>query len=106
MANYIALELGRCRMAEMSCIAGIGGDVPSLLKIAHSKRPLIAIDGCPIGCAKQCLARHGLKADTYLQLSRYEVKKCFPMAWLSCQGHGGNCAMPCNRHGARAANFN
>jgi len=35
-------------MAEMSCIAGVGGDVPQLLKLAHSGRPIIALDGCPL----------------------------------------------------------
>lgn len=79
MANYIALQLDKRHVAEMSCIAGVGGDVPSLLKLAHSKRPIIAIDGCPIACSRQCLARHDLKADTYLQLSHYGVKKRFHM---------------------------
>jgi len=47
LANHLALQLDRHGMAEMSCIAGVGGDVPQLLKLAHSGRPIIALDGCP-----------------------------------------------------------
>lgn len=75
MANHVALRLDRCGAAEMSCIAGIGGDVPSLLKVAHSGRPIIAIDGCPLACATKCLARHDIRPDTHLQLQDYGVKK-------------------------------
>lgn len=33
MANHIALEHDRREVAEMSCIAGVGADVPSLVKL-------------------------------------------------------------------------
>ena len=29
LANHVALRLDRCGAAEMSCIAGVGGDVPT-----------------------------------------------------------------------------
>ncbi len=61
LANHVALRLDRGGVAEMSCIAGIGGDVPSLLKTARSGRPIIALDGCPLVCVKSSLARHGVK---------------------------------------------
>lgn len=77
MANYVALQLDKHGVAEMSCIAGVGGDVPHLLKIAKSGRPIVALDGCPLACVKHCLARHGLKADQYHQLNHYGVKKSF-----------------------------
>ena len=48
MANHLALQLDRQGIAEMSCIAGVGGDVPSLVRTACSGRPLIALDGCPL----------------------------------------------------------
>lgn len=75
LANHLALQLDRCGVAEMSCIAGVGGDVPHLLKIARSGRPIIALDGCPLVCVKSSLARHGLVADRHYQLQRYGVKK-------------------------------
>jgi uncharacterized metal-binding protein len=75
LANHVALQLDRRRLAEMSCIAGVGGDVPHLVKIAHSGRPIVALDGCPLACVKSCLARHGLQPDRYHQLHAHGVRK-------------------------------
>jgi uncharacterized metal-binding protein len=75
MANHIALELDREEVAEMSCIAGVGGDVPSLVKLAKSGRPVVAIDGCPLECARHCLARHGVTPDLHFQLAEHGVRK-------------------------------
>lgn len=75
LANHVALQLDRRGVAEMSCIAGVGGDVASLLKLAHSGRPIIAIDGCQLVCASKCLERHGIAPDKHLQLHDYGVKK-------------------------------
>ena len=36
LANHVALQLDREGLAEMSCIAGVGGDVPSLVRLARS----------------------------------------------------------------------
>lgn len=76
LANHVALQLDRRGVAEMSCIAGVGGDVPYLLKIMRSGRPIIALDGCPLVCVQSCLARHGIAADRHHQLQHYGVKKC------------------------------
>jgi uncharacterized metal-binding protein len=75
MANHIALELDRRDVAEMSCIAGVGGDVPSLVKLARSGRPVVAVDGCPLACARNCLARHGVAPDLHWQLAEHGVRK-------------------------------
>ena len=75
LANHVALQLDRHGVAEMSCIAGVGGDVPSLLKMARSGRPIVALDGCPLVCVKSSLARHGLEARRHYQLNQYGVKK-------------------------------
>lgn len=75
MANHVAIQLDRRGLAEMSCIAGVGGDVPHLLKIAQSGRHIIALDGCVLACAKNCLARHEIDADSHHLLNEYGVKK-------------------------------
>ena len=46
MANHLAVRLDRSGVAEMSCIAGVGGNVPHLVRIARSGRPILALDGC------------------------------------------------------------
>ena len=75
MANALAVRLDREGRAEMSCIAGVGGDVPAFIKQAQSGRRIIAIDGCPIQCAKLCLQRHGAEPDSYWLLSDHGVKR-------------------------------
>lgn len=75
MANHIAVRLDRLKVAEMSCIAGVGGDVNPLVRTAKSGRPIIALDGCPLQCAAQILKRHGLRADKHYDLSKMGVKK-------------------------------
>ena len=75
MANYIALRLDREGMAEMSCIAGVGGDVPHLMKIASSGRQILALDGCPLQCAKACLRQRGIEPDEHVTLSEHGVSK-------------------------------
>lgn len=77
MANHVALQLDRRGLAEMSCIAGVGGDVPHLVNIAQSGRHVIALDGCALACARHCLQRHHIVPDSYHLLSKYGVKKRF-----------------------------
>jgi uncharacterized metal-binding protein len=75
MANHIAVKLDRLQVAEMSCIAGVGGDVKPLVRTAKSGRPIIALDGCPLHCAAHILKRHGITADQHYDLSKMGVKK-------------------------------
>lgn len=75
MANHVAIQLDRRGLAEMSCIAGVGGDVPKLVRIAKSGRPIVALDGCALACVKNCLARHGVTAARYHLLSDMGVRK-------------------------------
>ena len=75
MANHLALALDRRGLAEMSCIAGVGGDVPKLVRTATSGRPIIALDGCVLACVRNCLARHGVEPAVYHLLSDHGVRK-------------------------------
>lgn len=75
MANRLALRLDRERIAEMSCIAGVGGGVPGLVRTARAGRPILALDGCPMACVGACLANAGVGADAHLVLSAFGVKK-------------------------------
>ncbi len=75
LANAIALKLDRDGAAEMSFIAGVGGDVPSRVRTAKSGRPIVALEGCALACVKHSLARHGVRADMYLLPSDDGVKK-------------------------------
>jgi uncharacterized metal-binding protein len=75
LANAVALKLDRSGIAEMSCIAGVGGGVAPLVKLAQSGRTILAIDGCPLACARACLAQQGVAPDHHLLLNEYGVRK-------------------------------
>ena len=75
MANYLAIKLDRAGLAEMSCIAGVGGNVKHLVRTAKSGRKLIAIDGCPLACVKACLGNHGLQPNWHIELKGMGVAK-------------------------------
>lgn len=75
LANQLALELDRENLAEMSCIAGVGGGVKKLVRLAQSGRPIIALDGCPLHCVKHCLAQHSIIPAHHFTLSEFGLKK-------------------------------
>jgi uncharacterized metal-binding protein len=75
MANDVAVSLDRDGVAEMSCIAGVGGGVAPLVDTATSGREVVVIDGCPLECAKQCLADHDVTPDRHYTLAAEGVPK-------------------------------
>lgn len=75
LANDIAVKISDDDIAEMSCIAGIGGKVKPLLRKARSGRPIIIIDGCSLECGKACLDNVNIKPDEHVILTDYNLKK-------------------------------
>jgi len=75
LANRVAIEMDREGTAEMSCIAGVGGGVKNLVKVAKSGRPIIALDGCPLHCVKNCLGNNGVNATHHYTLTEHGIKK-------------------------------
>ncbi len=75
LANNTAVKLDHAGEFEMSCISGVGGKVPSLVKTARSGRPITVIDGCPLHCARACLENIGVEADEHVRLYEFGFKK-------------------------------
>lgn len=82
LANNIAVKLDRNNLAEMSCIAGVGGNVKSLCgklnRAKNQSRKVIALDGCPLACVKSCLKDKNITADVHIELSQtLSLKKSY-----------------------------
>lgn len=77
LANSLAVRLDREKLAEMSCIAGVGGNVQPLVRMAQSGRKVIVLDGCALHCAKHCLDQHEIPVSVHLELHKAGVKKRF-----------------------------
>ncbi len=75
LANDIAVKMDREGFAEMSCIAGVGGNVKPLVRKAQSGRKIIAIDGCVLKCTKSCLNAIGIEPDFHFVLTDFGLKK-------------------------------
>jgi uncharacterized metal-binding protein len=75
LANTVAVRLDRSGLAEMSCIAGVGGNVKPLVRKAASGIPILALDGCPLHCVRNCLAQHGIEAGVHVTLSERGLRK-------------------------------
>lgn len=75
LANKIAVKLDRDNLATMSCIAGVGGDVSSLVKVARNAEKILVLDGCSLSCALKCLKRHDKEPTTHLILTDFDLSK-------------------------------
>lgn len=74
-ANTLAVRLDREGLAEMACIAGVGGNVAPLVRQAQAAERVIAIDGCPLHCALHSLRSRGVEPAEHVDLAKLGVKK-------------------------------
>ncbi len=75
MTNEVAKELTETGVGKMSCLASIGADLSGPIKAAKEGKFIVAIDGCPISCAKKSLERAGIKPDLSFVVTELGVKK-------------------------------
>lgn len=52
----------------MSCLAGVGGRVPSILEVVSQASQLLVIDGCPAECARHTLEQAGFTDFLHLRV--------------------------------------
>jgi uncharacterized metal-binding protein len=74
MANYVALQLNRKGIVEISPINCVGNTEKQMVRKALSGRKLIVLDGCSLACAKTCMDIHSIEPNEYFELSRFGVK--------------------------------
>lgn len=75
LTNEIAVRLDREGIAEMSCAEAVGIEAGAPYAAALSRRPVIAISGCPLACADRLLAGHGVEVTQSVQLENRGVLK-------------------------------
>ena len=75
LADRTARTLSQQKRGEMSCLAGIGGRVKPLLIKAEKADQIVAIDGCPLNCARHTLEQAGFKTMHHLELHKLGLRK-------------------------------
>ncbi len=75
IADRTARKLTRDGIGKMFCLAGIGGRVGGIMKTTESAEKILAIDGCPLKCVKNCLEQAGFGKFMHLQLANLGFEK-------------------------------
>lgn len=68
LADQSARAAARRGHGRMSCLAGVGARVGTIMDGARAAGRIIAIDGCPECCASGCIEAAGIKADSVIRL--------------------------------------
>ena len=69
IVDHAARKLSADGVGKMSCLAGIGGRVTGIMEIAKSAKIILAIDGCPLHCARNTLEKAGFTKFEHLCLA-------------------------------------
>ena len=75
IADRVARKLSREGAAQMSCLAGIGGRVKSLVTKAEKAERILVVDGCPLNCAAHTLRLAGFQQFDHLELHKIGIRK-------------------------------
>src|SRR4051812_33701101 len=75
LADHTARRLDHLGHAKMSCLAGVGGRVKSILNTVQKAPELLMIDGCPLACGANSLKLAGITEFKHLQLHELGIRK-------------------------------
>ena len=75
IANQAAVRLTQEGIGKYFCLAGIGGHVSGMIESTKAGKMLIAIDGCPVACAKKTLEHTGFNIDEYFEITSMGIEK-------------------------------
>jgi uncharacterized metal-binding protein len=75
LADHTARLLDQLGVAKMSCLAGVGGRVKSIMTTVQRAPELLMIDGCPLECGANTLRLAGINKFKHLNLHELGVRK-------------------------------
>jgi len=74
--SYLAsIRLAQEGSGNFSCIAGIGGNIPPMIRAAKDAQERIVIDGCPTGCARRIMDSNLVPVDRYVIVTELGIIK-------------------------------
>lgn len=74
ISNQAAVELAKEGKGKLFCLAGIGAHLDTMI-VAARERKLVAIDGCPVQCAKKILDHASLPAALAVVVTDLGIEK-------------------------------
>ncbi len=75
VADGAARRLNAAGAGKMFCLAGVGGRVSGIMKTTEAASGILAMDGCPLDCAKKSLEEAGFTGFAHLRLTDMGMKK-------------------------------
>lgn len=75
LADHTARRLQQLGVAKMSCLAGVGGNIPSIMATVQRASDILMIDGCPLECGANVLRNAGFTHFKQLKLHKHDVRK-------------------------------
>jgi uncharacterized metal-binding protein len=75
IANEAAKSLTTLGKGKMYCLAGIGGHISNIIEATKAAKKIVAIDGCPVLCAKKTLEHAGLDMDISEIVTKMGIEK-------------------------------
>jgi uncharacterized metal-binding protein len=75
IADRAARKISSEGTGNMYCLAGIGGRVSGIMATTKAACRVLAIDGCPIACAKKTLEAAGFSGFHHIRLNDLGMEK-------------------------------
>jgi uncharacterized metal-binding protein len=75
LADQAARKLAKDGEGKMHCLSGIGGRVDGIVKTTEAAAQILAIDGCPLDCAKKTLEAAGINNFKHVRLADLGFEK-------------------------------
>lgn len=75
IANEAAKDLTTTGYGKMYCLVGIGGHVSGIIESTKAAKKIIAIDGCPVACAKKTLEHAGFTVNEHVVVTELGIEK-------------------------------
>lgn len=79
ITDRVARKLSKTGFGKMTCLAGLGARISGFIESAKGADENIAIDGCPVACARKNLECIGIKPKSYILTEMGLVKGKTPV---------------------------
>jgi uncharacterized metal-binding protein len=75
ISDRAARKLTVMGTGKMFCLAGIGGNISGMIASAKGADRVLAIDGCPVDCARKTLEQRGIEGFLHFRVTDLGMEK-------------------------------
>lgn len=75
ITNEVAMKLDQEGVGRLYCLVGIAAHIEGMVESAKSAGRLVALDGCPVACAKKAVEHAGLAVTDWICVTDEGIAK-------------------------------